>query len=81
MTSYELLDPAAQLEALHACIAESADTRRTIPPHPQTGCECDPCIARDMALENRAEQRASDRQWSSDRDADMAADRYYGDAS
>ena len=39
-------------------------------------CACTGCEGRDRQLEAEAERRA-DRQWSSDRDADMAADRYY----
>ena len=49
------------------------------PNHPETGCGCQPCIDRDMALEQRAEAMAEERAWASDRDADWFADRYFAE--
>jgi len=73
------LTPAEQLAALEHLLA-GAKPRRTRP-HPETDCPCQPCVERDMALEARAEARRDARMWGSDRDGDMAADRYFGDAS
>jgi hypothetical protein len=47
------------------------------PVHPEAGCWCTPCTERDDWLESQAEARAEERQWSSDRDADIAAGRHY----
>jgi len=73
------LTPAEQLAALEHLLA-GAKPRRTRP-HPETDCPCQPCVERDMALEARAEARAEDRQWATGREADVAADRYFGSAS
>ena len=47
------------------------------PQHPETGCHCSPCVARDMAKEQRAEAMAEERAWASGRDCDWFADRYF----
>ena len=67
---------AEQLAALQRCIdaLTHGPTRR--PVHPETGCMCQRCVARDDALESRAEDRAAERRgdgWS-ERDLGELAD-------
>ena len=74
------LTPAQMLTALEECLAHCKP--RHTPQHPETGCYCQPCVDRDSALEQRAEDRADERagMWASGRDGDYAASAYYGRA-